>query len=920
MSDFWSSTAYEAYLEALKGTLGDEAINIYTLWSGVHFIGGEDVDRVSDIVILQPLYWKGDVLNKTPLDGSHRIARLTEEQFQAVVTLGFSSLRVRISQFELADEHFTRVRTGSPGNPSAFVDIVPQLAGYDAPATAVILVSPMEAGCSVCVAYSTGEYHLGAAVFTDDSSFPLLAALLCMIGAREVLAVHNLDLYHCIEAQGLMYTIATEGIRRAVESELKSLEGTLTHASLEKIRNVLITDARTTLDALYHKSLAACYSSREVSHLIKAESREISGGCILLGLLRMVMDTCHVSSTQSTVLFESPSLDSCLLYTPSDMLALNILATNSAVSLHTLLYKTATPYGAGLLTRWLRAPLIDLIDIQERQELVHYLAGMDFAGQRYTHLHKLLKRSPNLETIGARLRDFSTRQKGTLFPGILDMYVFFRSYLPGIVSTFTDSTDALESVHNLSKSLQLVSMALAGFQEQVEAVFDLNSPYLSSGASDIFASNDEIYLIVGFDQTLDELRQRLDLERTTITREYGMINESVKGARILFTPSQGYVIRCPKSSYPSVMALGSAIILENKANYVKFTTECLQKSSERRKEAFHAYFKHQATLEASVLSSFVSYEPSIARLAKLLATIDVLSSFATQATNGWTRPTLTCDGPLHLQHCKNPLLMNNIGIDATIGSDIYFDDKRRVLLLTGPNAGGKTTLLRALGQSIVLAQIGALVPCAAATIPIRTRLAVRLGTSDCLRRGYSTFMYEMVNTQYLLSTAQPGALLLIDELGRGTSVSEGYGISRAVIEEILGKRCMALVATHIMELVAGLTKTAGLWPVHMRSAFAGNKLVLTYNLADGSATSTYGLDVARAAGMPREVIDMATATLAQEPSRKFQAQTPTKDLTDSLVYVARALLRYSRGAITADELRRIRDEGVACMDAAKPRM
>ena len=258
---------------------------------------------------------------------------------------------------------------------------------------------------------------------------------------------------------------------------------------------------------------------------------------------------------------------------------------------------------------------------------------------------------------------------------------------------------------------------------------------------------------------------------------------------------------------------------------------------------------------------------AIAAAADTLARLDVAAALAERAVeDGWSRPLFTDDGRFEVEGGRHPVVEEALKASGArfVANDCRLTEESRLWLVTGPNMGGKSTFLRQNALIAILAQAGAYVPAAAATLGLVDRLFSRVGASDNLARGRSTFMVEMVETAAILAQATDRSLVVLDEVGRGTSTYDGLAIAWAVVEAIHDKsRCRCLFATHYHELTRLAERLDGLSLHHVRAREWKGDLVLLHEVASGPADRSYGIAVAKLAGLPPPVLARARSVLAR---------------------------------------------------------
>ncbi|MGB5077726.1 MAG: DNA mismatch repair protein MutS, partial [Sphingorhabdus sp.] len=280
---------------------------------------------------------------------------------------------------------------------------------------------------------------------------------------------------------------------------------------------------------------------------------------------------------------------------------------------------------------------------------------------------------------------------------------------------------------------------------------------------------------------------------------------------------------------------------------------------------------HALVAEAAHLEDLIGYamtrRDAVAACADSLARIDVAVGLAERAAEGsWCRPSFVSTPELHIEAGRHPVVESALARsgDRFIANDCMLAPDRRLWLVSGPNMGGKSTFLRQNALIVVLAQAGSYVPASSARLGLVDRLFSRVGASDNLARGRSTFMVEMVETAAILAQATERSFVILDEVGRGTSTYDGLAIAWAVVEGIHeGNRCRCLFATHYHELTRLADSLDALSLHHVRAKEFKGDLVLLHELADGPADRSYGIAVAKLAGLPPQVIARAQTVLAK---------------------------------------------------------
>jgi DNA mismatch repair protein MutS len=378
------------------------------------------------------------------------------------------------------------------------------------------------------------------------------------------------------------------------------------------------------------------------------------------------------------------------------------------------------------------------------------------------------------------------------------------------------------------------------------------------------------YIADGYDAALDELRAMGgDGRRAMAALETRYRDQTgITGLKIKHNNVLGYHIEVSAKNADALMAPDSGFThRQTLAGVVRFNAPELHELASKVTQAgAHALAAEAAHLEELVGSALVRAQP-IAETADALARLDVAAALAERAIEGnWTRPGFTSSHRFMVEGGRHPVVEAAIARSGGrfVSNDCALEPHSRLWLVTGPNMGGKSTFLRQNALIAVLAQSGAYVPAARAELGLVDRLFSRVGASDNLARGRSTFMVEMVETAAILAQATEASLVILDEVGRGTSTYDGLAIAWAVVEAVHEvNRCRCLFATHYHELTR-LAETLPSLSLHnVRAREYKGDLVLLHEVAEGPADRSYGIAVARLAGLPPAVLSRAKAVLAK---------------------------------------------------------
>ena len=508
-----------------------------------------------------------------------------------------------------------------------------------------------------------------------------------------------------------------------------------------------------------------------------------------------------------------------------------------------LLDTTRTPMGSRLLRQWLLAPLIDVEAICARHDAVDVLV-LDLPGR--DRLQDGLDGVRDIERLAGRAagRRASPRDMGALRDSL--------SQLP-------DIQNALDTLSDRSKSAELESIAAAFDQLAslhallLDALVD--RPPVSLGDSDSIKP--------GSNAELDEVRELRDGGKQFIaglqTRERE--RTGIPSLKVGFNRVFGYYIEITKTHRHAVPADYDR--RQTLTNAERFATPELKEYEARVLGAEEQVLILERKILDALCQEVQDRLDRIHRTARHLAILDVLGAFAEGAvSNNYVRPVMTDEMGLTLKQCRHPVVERLLPPGKFIPNDVHLDQAARVMLLTGPNMAGKSTILRQVGLCVIMAQMGAFVPAAAATVGVTDRVFTRVGASDDLGRGQSTFMVEMTEVSAILHGATARSLALLDEIGRGTATYDGVAIAWAVTEHLHGRvGAKTIFATHYHELTQLTEELQHACNYNVAVREVGDDIVFLHQLLPGSADRSYGIQVGRLAGLPDTVVDRAREIL-----------------------------------------------------------
>ena len=519
------------------------------------------------------------------------------------------------------------------------------------------------------------------------------------------------------------------------------------------------------------------------------------------------------------------------------------------VTLHEIIDRTTTPMGARLLRQWLLSPLRDPATIRDRLDAVEVLTK-DSQGR--TSLRGSLDGVRDLERLAGRAASgrATPRELGALRDSFLQ--------LPGVLETLTALSD-------LDKS-----RALTAIVQEFDLLADLSEELSSALQSRLPATLAEGGVIQsGYDSELDEARSLRDGGKQYIAALQSREREQtgIPTLKVGFNKVFGYYLEITRANAARVPEHYER--RQTLANAERFVTPELKDYEAKVLSAEERVGTREAELVRELRQRVGDVIARIQHTSRALARIDVWAGLAEVAIqHRYVRPEITSEYGLALQESRHPVIERMMSREEFIPNDVRFDRAERVLLVTGPNMAGKSTILRQIGLTVVLAQMGAFVPAREARIGVVDRLFTRVGASDNLAQGQSTFMVEMSESSAILHNATAESLVLLDEIGRGTSTYDGVAIAWAVTEylhDIVG--CKTMFATHYHELMQLPERLEHARNLNVAVREAGDTVVFLHRLEPGGTDRSYGIYVAELAGLPSSVVERANEildTLEQE--------------------------------------------------------
>lgn len=519
-------------------------------------------------------------------------------------------------------------------------------------------------------------------------------------------------------------------------------------------------------------------------------------------------------------------------------------------TLFSVLNKTSTAMGARLLRRWLNRPLRDLHTLQERQEAIATLVD----NYRFEPLREKLKRIGDMERILGRLALRSSRPRD-----LSRLYLSLASY-PELQADLAQCD---------SPRLNTLAQLISTFPELVDlldrAIVENPPVVIRDGG----------VIAEGYDAELDELRgisenagqYLVDLE----TRERE--RTGISTLKVGYNRVHGYYIELSRAQ--SGQAPADYIRRQTLKNAERFITPELKEFEDKALSAKSRALAREKALYEELIETLNQHLIPLQDSAAAVAELDVLCNLAERAaTLDLTAPTLTPEPGLSIRGGRH-LVVEQVLDGPFVPNDLEFSRDRHMLIVTGPNMGGKSTYMRQAALITLLAHVGSFVPAESATIGMVDRIFTRIGSSDDLAGGRSTFMVEMTETANILHNATERSLVLMDEIGRGTSTFDGLALAWACAQHLAENlRAFTLFATHYFELTQLPDALPGVANVHLNATEHKDSIVFLHKVQEGPASKSYGIQVARLAGIPATVLQRAQVQLKNLESGNAHTLNP----------------------------------------------
>ncbi|BAS93104.1 DNA mismatch repair protein MSH2 [Oryza sativa Japonica Group] len=745
--------------------------------------------------------------------------------------------------YEGSGSSWRLTKSGTPGNIGSFEDILfANNDMQDSPVTVALFPVFQEGQLYVGLSFvDLTNRKLGLSEFPEDSRFTNVESALVALGCKECLlpadCEKSIDLKPLQDAITNCNVLLTE--RKKVEFKSRDLVqdlGRIIRGPVEPVRDLV---------SQFDYALGA------------------------LGALVSYAELLADDTNYGNYTIEKYSLDRYMRLDSAAVRALNIAEAKTDVnknfSLFGLMNRTCTVgMGKRLLNRWLKQPLLDVNEINNRLDMVQAFVedpelrqGLRYQLKRMSDIdrltHALRKRTANLQPV---VKLYQSCIRVSYIKNVLQQYDGSFSAL--IRTKFLNSLDEWLTEDRFGRFASLVETAID--LDQLENGEYRISPRYSS---DLAVLKDELSEVENHINNLHK-HTAADLDLT--------IDKQLK----LEKGQLGHVFRISKKDEQKVRKklTSNYIIIETRKDGVKFTSSKLKKLGDQYQALLGEYTSCQKKVVDDVVRVSASFSEVFENFAAILSELDVLQSFADLATSSpipYVRPEITAseEGDIILEGSRHPCLEAQDGVNFIPNDCTLVREKSWFQIITGPNMGGKSTFIRQVGVNVLMAQVGSFVPCDRASISVRDCIFARVGAGDCQLRGVSTFMQEMLETASILKGASDKSLIIIDELGRGTSTYDGFGLAWAICEHLVEvTRAPTLFATHFHELTALGHKSGdehqhvpnlGIANYHVGAHIdpSSRKLTMLYKVEPGACDQSFGIHVAEFANFPEAVVALA---------------------------------------------------------------
>lgn len=770
---------------------------------------------------------------------------------------------------------FNLIVMGTLGNLEALsneynVDLESMVLDASSPVTAAVKFSATGSGrrVGICLV-DLSNSSIRVSEFDDNDLFSNLESLLIQLGVKEVIFPSNYDpeSKQMTDVIKLFQTLDKVGV---VMSSLKS--SVFSNKDLEQDLIKLLSKEDTNVELILG------------SKGINSNDHQLSFSC--LNALISYLDLLNYDGETRTFSIENYNLQNYMKLDSSTLNALNIFPVKQAMNLNVqsnqvssifeLLNKCKISSGSRLLSQWLKQPLTNYDQIVERQNLVEKL--IDDTNLRVFIDREFLPQVPDIKRLLKRINTNLKKSghENKKLEDVVRLYQLFLN-LPDLIeilklSTEEDTYKQLIETNWLSP-ITTTYEQLKQFQGLVETAIDL-SP-LTSAKVDLTT---DFNVNPDFEESLKDVASRLQQKEDEIREQHQIVGDDLnmeldKKLKLENHQIHNWCFRVTRNDSVVLRGTNYKELQTVKAG-VFFTNKQLSILSKEHSDILQEYNTKQKEIIQEILLVTLTFEPIFHSLSMVLSHIDVLVAFANTTILSpiqYVKPTLiplseATEGEsfdkrcIDLKNSRHPILEAQDDVNF-IANDVNLSNSdKNFAIITGPNMGGKSTYIRQIGIIALMSQIGCFIPCdEPAKIPIFDSILSRVGAGDSQLKGLSTFMIEMLETSSILSNATQNSLIIIDELGRGTSTYDGFGLAYSILEYIIkAKQCFTLFATHFHELTELNTKYEKIQNLQVKALIDGQEeITLIYKVEPGISSKSFGINVAELVKFPSKIVNMA---------------------------------------------------------------
>ncbi|CCH44419.1 DNA mismatch repair protein [Wickerhamomyces ciferrii] len=767
-------------------------------------------------------------------------------------------------KIEIYDKNWELTKFASPGNIESVEDLMnPSELNQSGDALVLVSLKIVNKNEGKSIGYcfiNSNIKEIGISEFLDNDLYSNLESLLIQIDAKEVLIPtpsNELD----PDYTKLIGVIDRCG---AVVTEIRSNDFNNKDIEQDLIR--LLGDE-------------LIFSTGDISNA----SLGLSSASAILNYLGLLTDDSNFGSFN----LKNHTLNQFMKLDSAAVKALNLFPSSKSTNgsknsnVFDLLNHCKSIGGTRLLHQWIKQPLIEIDEILQRHQLVGCLVEDT---QLRTSLHDDLMNSiPDIRKLNKKLNK-------SIYANLEDVVRIYQFLIkiPEILELLESKINETESLelkglielHWVSPLKELMNPLLK-LQELVETTVDLEN--LDRHEFVIKPDYDEILL--KYRERLDEIESTIRSIHADVADELGLDPE--KKLKLELHQNHGWCMRLTRTEERSIRGKSKFIELQTVKAGVFFTTEEMKDISLESSEIQAKYNKQQRSLVKEIISITATYSPVLEKLSLILSHLDVLTSFAhvsSYAPVPYIKPKMyplnSTEGKTIVKEARHPCVEMQDGVTFIANDVELVKNETEFLIITGPNMGGKSTYIRQIGTISLIAQIGCFVPATEAELCVFDAILARVGAGDSQLKGVSTFMMEMLETASILQTASSNSLIIIDELGRGTSTYDGFGLAWAISEFIATKlNCFTIFATHFHELTKLSDKLNKVKNLHVVAHVESNSntssdITLLYKVEPGISDQSFGIHVAEVVKFPGKIVSMAKRKAAELEEYNDNKQDP----------------------------------------------